>query len=264
MRAKTCLRFPGGKFYALKRIRPFLQIPHEEFREVLVGGASVFLDKELAPKLNWINDIDKELINFYKIIQNEKNRGKLFELLDNEIANKERHAEVKLMIPKNKIESAFKFFYLNRTSFSGIMNKPRWGYMIGSSVTPDKWIKIIKPVADKLKSVKITNWDFRKVISFKTKNKSVLMYADPPYFKASKSIYNHEFSKKDHEDLCELLKKTEFRFILSYEDCQEIRDLYEWANIHKIDFTYFMSEARRQTGRELIITNFKIGLKRFI
>jgi DNA adenine methylase len=258
MRVKTCLRFPGGKFYALKKIRPFYQIPHEEFREVFAGGASIFLDKELAPKLNWINDIDKELINFYKVIQSKTTRNKLFQLLKDGVVNKERYNQIRRMQPKNKIQKAFKYFYLNRTSFSGIMNRPRWGYRLGSSVTPDKWIKIIEPVANKLKSVKITNLDFRRVINAKTNNREVLLYLDPPYFKASKAIYVHEFKFKDHLDLCELLKKTRYKFILSYENRKEIKELYNWANIYKIDFTYFMSEARRQEGKELIITNFKI------
>ena len=86
MKVKTCLRYPGGKFYGLKKIKPFLKIYHDEYREPFVGGGSVFLGKELAPKANWINDIDNELINFYQVIQNEEDRWKLFSLLENEVA----------------------------------------------------------------------------------------------------------------------------------------------------------------------------------
>lgn len=257
MKTKTCLRYPGGKFYGLKKIRPFYDVPHNEFREPFVGGGSVFLDKELALKINWINDLDKELIIFYKTIQNPTTRKQLYKLLENEVANKERHKEVLAVEPKNDIETAYKYFYLNRTSFSGIMCKPRWGYALGSSVTPDRWTKIIEPVANKLKNIKITSLDFRKVITADSKN-NVLLYLDPPYFEASKSIYKNEFSKKDHLDLCNLLKDTKYNFILSYENCDGVKDLYKWANIHEIDFTYFMSEARRQNGKEIIITNFKI------
>ena len=39
-------RYPGGKFYALKYILPFLNaVPHTEFREAFVGGGSVFFGK---------------------------------------------------------------------------------------------------------------------------------------------------------------------------------------------------------------------------
>lgn len=253
---KTCLRYPGGKFYGVKKIKQFYSIPHDEFREVFVGGASVFLNKPSATKLNWINDIDSELINFYKVIQMDSSRLKLYKLLANEVATKERHKQVLEFKPKNKIERAFKYFYLNRTSFSGIMNKPRWGYALGSSVVPEKWIQIIDPVGNKLKGIKITNLDYKEVVKANTKNGEVLMYLDPPYFDASKGIYTFDFTYNNHLELCKLLKKTKYKFILSYENSSKIKDLYNWANIYEIEFRYYLSEARRQNGKELVITNF--------
>jgi DNA adenine methylase len=254
---KTCLRYPGGKFYGFKVLEPFLNVPHDEFREVFVGGASVFLGKKSA-KVNWINDIDKELIAFYNVIAKNDKKKKLYKLLEKEKANRKRHAEILKMNPKNNVEIAFKYFYLNRTSFSGIMNKPRWGYALGSSVTPNRWTKLIDPVSEKVKNIKITSLDFKKVIK-KNSNNSVLLYLDPPYYRASKSIYKNEFTLRDHRDLCKLLKTTKFKFILSYENSTEIREMYKWANIYETNFTYFMSEARRQNGNELIITNFKLN-----
>ena len=86
MKVKTCLRFPGGKFYGFKHIKPYFQIQFKEYRELFVGGGSVFLGNDLTIKKNWINDIDKDLINFYKVIQNEDSKNELFRLLDGQIA----------------------------------------------------------------------------------------------------------------------------------------------------------------------------------
>ena len=69
-RIKNCLRYPGGKFYGFKFLEPFLETPHNEFREPFVGGGSVFLGKSLVKK-NWVNDNDKELITFYKVISDD-------------------------------------------------------------------------------------------------------------------------------------------------------------------------------------------------
>jgi DNA adenine methylase len=262
MKVKTCLRYPGGKFYGLKSILPYLKINHKEYRETMVGGGSIFLGKDLVD-MNWINDVDSELINFYKIIQNVETKKELYLLLENEIATKERHQQVKHLETKDDVERAFKYFYLNRTSFSGIMVKPRWGYMIGSSVTPDRWTNIIEPVSQKLKNIKITNLDFKEILNTKSKfsNDDVLVYIDPPYFDASKNIYNNQFTKKDHLELCKILKKSKFKFILSYDNYDEIVEMYNWANVDESDWTYFMSENRRQVGRELIISNFRINQK---
>jgi len=259
---KTCLRYPGGKFYGAKQILPFCEIKHHTFIEPFAGGISIFLAKKLAPKLNWINDIDSELINFYEVIKNEESRKKLFKLLGDEEAHPKRHKEINKMVTRDKIERAFKYFYLNRTSFSGIMKKPRWGYRIGSSVTPDKWPERINPVAEKLINARITNLDFRDLFKQIPDEEGVLLYIDPPYFKASKDIYCHEFSHQDHIDLMNLLKNLKkAKFILSYENCPEVQEIYNWAKIHKINFKYFMSEGRRQDGSELIITNFELALE---
>ena len=253
MRIRTCLRYPGGKFYGFKFIKPLLEIPHDEFREVFVGGGSVFLGKDLA-KSNWINDKDEELINFYQTIVDDTKSEKLYTMLNKEIVDKKRYKKIQNFVAKNDIERAYKYFYLNRTSFSGIMNKPRCGYMLGSSVTPDNWVDRIKPVAEKMKNTKISCLDFRDMLL--TGNANLLVYLDPPYYKASQKIYNHEFSEKDHQDLREILKNSKFKFILSYNNHEDIKDLYSWANIKDESWIYFMSENRRQDGKELIITNF--------
>jgi len=256
--AKTCLRYPGGKFYGTKHIIPFTKVSHNNYIEIFAGGASIFLAKQKAKGINWINDIDPELINFYKVIQDRTTKAQLYNLLKNEVAHPHRHKEVLDIKPENNIERAFRYFYLNRTSFSGIMHKPRWGYALGSSITPDKWINIIEPVAKKLQGVKITNLDFKELLKEVADNPDTLIYADPPYFKASKAIYNHEFSPQDHIDLMNILKNAKAKFILSYENCLEIKEMYSWARIKEVTWKYFMSEDRRQIGTELIITNFPL------
>ena len=256
-KVKTCLRTPGGKFYGFKKLEKYFQVEFDEYREPFLGGGSVFLSLDNETKTNWINDIDTELVNFYKIIIDDRKKNELYKLLKNETVNKIKYKKVLNLSPKNKIEEAYKYFYINRTSFSGIMNKPRWGYKIGSSVEPSGWIDRIEPVSIKMKNTQLTSLDFKKVISKKSKNK-VLIYCDPPYYKVSKGIYKNEFSKKDHEELCKLLKNTKFKFILSYNYHKELLDMYKWAFINSTDWKYFMSEGRRLVGKELIITNYKL------
>lgn len=254
MKIKTCLRYPGGKFYGAKIILPLLNINHSEYREPFIGGGSIFLAKEKAEGTNWINDKDDELINFYKVIQNEITANSLYAMLENEYVDKIRYSEILNFEPSSSIERAFKYFYLNRTSFSGIMNKPRWGYLIGSSLTPENWVSRIKPVADKLRDTKITCADFRELLL--DGNENVLCYIDPPYYVAAKGIYRIDFTLDDHNDLCEILKNAKFKFVLSYENSPIINDMYKWANIRTESWVYYLSENRRQDGKELIISNF--------
>ena len=261
-RVKTPFRYPGGKYYALKYLLPFInQIPHDEYREPFVGGGSVFFGKAKACT-NWINDIDGQLINIYKTFQSKQHYKAIIKTLSEETANPERYKQVKNLEPKSNLEKACRYYYLNRTSFSGKMISASWGYREKRSIPPNRWGEVIEPAHKKLARVNITNLDFEGVISMSSKSK-VLLYIDPPYFLPLKrKHYLNGFSKEDHLRLLNSLRRTKHTFLLSYEDCKEIRKLYSWANIYKLAFPYRVqdsntSNSKRKTGREIIISNRK-------
>ena len=97
----------------------------------------------------------------------------------------------------------------------------------------------------------------------------MFIFLDPPYWTAKK-LYGkdgklHEF---DHERLASLLKRTEHRFLITYDNCPEIRKLYSWANQesrHEIDISewnlqYGMNNCNSsnssKVGEELFIKNY--------
>ena len=257
-------RYPGGKYYAIKKIRPFIAaVEHDEYREPFFGGGAVFWAKDKA-KYNWINDKETGLIQTLQFFQNQKGLGALLELFAGEKeATKEKYEEVKALEPKNNLEKAYKFYYLNRTSFSGKMRNPSWGYRPKRSLPPYRWKERIIPCSKKLQDVKITCLDFEKVIDAPAEHGKVLLFLDPPYFAVDqKSHYICTFEKEDHQRLCECLKKTKHQFILTYDDCPEVRKMYKWANIYDLKFFYRVEAAidhKRKEGNEIIITNFEVA-----
>jgi len=259
-------RFAGGKYYALKKLRPFWElIKHDEYREPFLGGGAVFWAKEKV-NFNWLNDIDKELINTLKFIKNKQNKETLLEMFKGEKeASKQKHACVKKLKPKNKIEKIYKFYYLNRTSFSGKMKNPTWGYKSKRSLPPYRWNERINPCGKKLQKVKLTSLDFSEIIKAPAKGKNVLLYLDPPYFLNNQRChYKYSFTLEDHLRLKNILKNTNFNFFLTYNDCPEIRKLYNWANIFDLQFYYRLDNSRnngnkRKIGSELVITNYRIS-----
>ena len=261
----TLLRYPGGKFYALKLLKPFLDAaPHDEYREPFFGGGAVFWGKSKA-KYNWINDLEPELINLLKTIQNPETRCNLIKYFSEEMeATKEKYNEVKSFTPANDLERAYKYYYLNRTSFSGKMKSPSWGYRPKRSVPPYRWVEKIIPCGEKLSDVTITNIDYSNLLTEPAKGESVLIFLDPPYYSANQeNHYICSFTENDHIRLAEDLKKTKFKFILTYDDCEEIRQLYNWANIYELQFFYRLdnsnnNDKKRKKGNELVITNFTV------
>jgi len=142
-------RYAGGKFYARKLI--IEHIPeHSYYIEPLAGGAYLFFAKRKISN-NWLNDIDKDLMNCFSIIRDYPD--KLIDRLNGEEATKERHSYYKNVFePKTDLDRAARWFYLNRTSYSGIMNMQNcfWGYGDKYSMRPENWPRNILRTSAKL------------------------------------------------------------------------------------------------------------------
>lgn len=264
-KVKSPLRYPGGKFYALKHIMPYITcVEHDEYREPFLGGGAVFFAKKKSP-INVLNDLESDLMDFYKFIVDPQNMEQLISLLDNEIATRERHTQVKNMIPTTLLEAVFKTYYLNRTSYCGIINVPAWGYAEGKSSPPQNWGAFLRKAAPKLCGAEMFSDDYSNILEMPAKGKKVLMYLDPPYYHADqKRAYTKPFTINDHIRLAHDLQQTPFQFCLSYDDCPEIRELYNWANIYDVSWLYNTDNTsgdKRKACSELIITNYVVHHK---
>jgi len=265
-------RYAGGKFYARNLILEHLP-PHSSYIEPFAGGASIFFAKQKVEN-NWLNDIDEVLVNTYLTIRDQPDE--LIKFLTGEQATKERHTYYKNEFrPQNKLEEAARWFYLNRTSYSGIM-KPQncfWGYGDKYSMRPENWPRNIRRTSEKLQDVKITSLDFETIIE--SAPDRAFLFIDPPYFNADQDkFYCHSFSKNDHYRLCHILREHKERvdFLLTYDNSPEIRELYQWATeMHDKEWNYTINRTdnqktgqkkehnfrgERYKGREVFILNY--------
>lgn len=262
-------RYAGGKFYARNLILEHLP-PHQNYIEPFAGGASIFFVKSKVQS-SWINDIDEELINCYLTIRDQPHE--LIESLKEESATKERHTFYKKeFVAKNALQRAQRWFYLNRTSYSGIMNMQNcfWGYGEKYSMRPENWPRNILRTSQKLQGVKITNWDFERVL--REAPRDAFLFIDPPYFNADQDkFYTHSFERADHYRLSRVLHEVapEIKFLMTYDNCEEVRLLYNWEReIHEKEWNYTISrtddqknkantrKGSRSKGRELFIVNY--------
>ncbi|MFN6462804.1 MAG: DNA adenine methylase [Nostoc sp. DedVER02] len=251
-------RYPGGKFYARNLI--LNHIPsHSYYAEPFAGGGSIFFVKDKV-NINWLNDIDKLLINTLLVIRDQPEE--LIKFLASESATKERHTYYKNeFIPQNELEQAGRWFYLNRTSYSGIMKHQNcyWGYGEKYSMRPENWPKNIRRTSEKLQNVKITNLDFEQVIE--SVPDGAFLFIDPPYFNADQDkFYAHSFFKDDHFRLCRILNrhKERIKYLVTYDNSEEIRNIYKWAlEIHDKEWNYTINRTDDQKNGKSKQDNFK-------
>lgn len=283
-------RYAGGKFYARKLILAHVPV-HSNYVEPFAGGASVFFAKPKAI-FNHLNDIDSELVNVYLTIRDnpdgliyflkkrDANESRIPEYLTDGVeigdplpATKDLHKFFKnIFQPNDSIEKAGRWFYLNRTSYSGIMNVQNmyWGYGDKFSMQPKNWPQNIVRTSQKLAGVLITNDDFEEVID--NAEDGAFLFIDPPYFNADQDkFYQHFFSKEDHFRLAVCLKRNNERLKLfvTYDNIFEIRELYKWMiEMHDKEWNYCIQrtddqkhktlrKGERYKGKELFILNYK-------
>lgn len=107
------LKWFGGKNYCLDFLLPFPY--HTEYIEVFGGGASVLLNK-IPSEIEIYNDINSRLVNAWKVLQQSylwfQVRGQ-FEIESRTFFEDYKKPSL------NEFEDAFRFFYVNRMSFSG-------------------------------------------------------------------------------------------------------------------------------------------------
>lgn len=242
-------RYAGGKYYARKLILP--RIPsHEQYIEPFAGGASIFFAKNKSP-YNWLNDIDEDVANCLICIRDTPEE--LIQFLDGLPATKELHTYYKNEFrPANPIEKAGRWYYLNRTSYSGIMNPQNcyWGYGPKYSMRPENWPRNIRRTSQKLQGVKITALDYKEVIEDSPDGS--FLFVDPPYYNADQDkFYSHHFTKEDHSDLVGLLRSHAHRlhFLITYDNTPDIWAMYDWCQIVEEEWNYTINRTDDQTGR---------------
>ena len=132
---------------------------------------------------------------------------------------------------------------------------PRGGWRqqggeILSRWNPASMCRKIDAIAPLLEHARITNLDFAAVI--RDEAERAALYCDPPYVTAGPVLYLHSFAEADHVRLKNLLRHTEHRWLLSYDDHPMVWDLYaSFANIEKVEMRY--SATRNVKAHELLI-----------
>ena len=280
-------RYAGGKYYARKLILAHVPL-HTKYIEPFVGGGSIFFAKNKV-RNNQLNDIDAELINVYVTIRDNPNG--LIEFLkrrkDSRIpteftksvaygnplpASKELHTFFKSTYqPLTDLERAGRWFYLNRTSYSGIMNWQNmyWGYGDKYSMQPKNWPANILRTSEKLQNVQLTNWDFERVIDEAPNN--AFLFIDPPYFNADQDkFYQCFFKLEDHIRLerCLFRNAHRLKIFMTYDNTPEIREMYDWmSESYDREWNYCLSrtddqkngtekKGERYKGKELFLLNY--------
>lgn len=246
----------GGKSHLKNQIISLIPSDCNRYIEVCGGAGWVLFGKDkIKGQMEIFNDIDGDLINLYKQIKyNCSALQKEIDWLQSRELFSQYRYEIENQVELTDLQRAARYLYLIKCSFGSNRNSfataPKTIYNIVSE---------LPKYNERLKSVIIENRDFEDLIKTYDRD-SALFYVDPPYV-ASERYYNRnytKFNKDDHIRLNAVLKGIKGRFILSYNDCDFIRNLYKDYNIKCVSRKNLLpaTAENRAEFKEVIITNF--------
>jgi DNA adenine methylase len=267
---KSPLRYPGGKQKAIAKIANYLPPSFQEYREPFIGGGSVFFHiLQTDPSLTyWINDLNEELYHFW--LQSKLNLTELVDLVWDIKKNKtDGRALFKYLAQADttkmtSLERAVRFFVLNRISFSGTIESG--GYSEASFIGrfTNSSIDRLAALDQCLVNTQITNLDYEHLLE--QPGKDVFIFLDPPYLSNRDSkLYGkkgnlHTFF--DHKRFAQLMKDCPHQWLITYDDCEEVRNNFSFASIYEWKLQYGMNNYKQEKakkGDELFITNYPVN-----
>jgi len=151
--------------------------------------------------------------------------------------------------------------YLNRTNRSGIINAGVMGgmdqngnYLMDCRFNKTELITRIKKIAKEKKRIRLYKKDAVKLIDkiqLEAGNENIVFYFDPPYYLKASSLYMNHYDDKNHKKVSEKIKAiANIRWIVSYDNVPEIRELYSDCQKKEFEFKHTAYEIRE--GKEIL------------
>lgn len=251
---KSPLRYPGGKTRALAILehcrtteypgRTFLLSP-------FLGGGSFELACADRGMQVYANDLFLPLYTFWKVLQ-ENAQGLHDAVMRSLPVSKETFVRLRQTIHelRDPLEMASAYFQVNRCSFSGATFCG--GFSAQAAETRCNPSAVQRLLAVDLSRVHLSQKDAVAFLQDHPETPETLVYADPPYY-----ITNYVYGKDgdlhqafDHVAFAECLKARR-DWILSYNDCPFIRELYAGCRFREVQWSYGMNASKASS--ELLI-----------
>ena len=270
---KTCLRYPGGKSRAVKKMDPYFPDLREykEFREPFLGGGSVALHiTKKYPHLDiWVNDLYEPLVNFWQQLQmfGPEMKTKLQELKSrypDPSSAKGLFLESKEYLNdesnNDALWRAVSFYIVNKCSFSGLTESSSFSKQASDSNFSMRGIEKLPGYTKIIENWKITNESYDNLMDNEW---DTFVYLDPPY-----DIKDNLYGKKgsmhkgfNHDRFAKDCDECFMPQLISYNSDQLVKDRFNKWRAAEFDLTYTMRSVgeymREQKKRkELLLFNY--------
>lgn len=255
---RTPITYYGGKQTLAARIVDLIP-PHILYCEPFFGGGAVFFTKPQS-EVEVINDINGEVINFYKVIK--KKQLELEKEIKGTLHSRQLFKKARVVYENpelfDEVKRAWAFWTLTNQGFAGMVTS--WGF--GKTPSKERALKkkreefSVKAYGERLSQVQIECNDALKVID-RCDAKDTFFYIDPPYFNSDQGHYEG-YTKQDYIRLLERLRKLKGKFLLSSYPSAELRAYakkYKWK-MGSVKKAVAVTKNSDKQKTEMMVTNY--------
>ena len=246
----------GGKKALRDEVLARFPRNYKRYIEVFGGAGWVLFHKPPGNDFEVFNDFNGNLVNLYRCVREQPEalrdelRYMLNSRLDFEYMKQMLHS--KAVLPDVRRAAYYyaliRYSYAAGTSSFGGQPHAMWNNF-----------PLIESAAGRLQKVVIENKDCVKLIRQYDRPES-FFYCDPPYYNADQYYEAVSEDGFDHAGLVDALLGIKGKFLLSYNDCPEIRALYDRPGIVVEGISRLSNIAQRyENGKqypELLISNY--------
>ena len=274
MLVSPVLKWVGGKRQLLDVLKPLLPQRVTTYCEPFAGGGALLFN--LQPKTAYVNDINKELIRVYEIIQRDvealiaalqdfKNEADFFYSVRDWDRDREKYSSL------TDVQKAARILYLNKTCYNGLFrvnsagefNSPFGNYRNPNIVNAPT----LRAVSSYLNAaaIHLTSIDYAEVLQ--ALPKGTFVYLDPPYDPVSNTSSFTGYAKggfsRDEQirlrKCCDALHRRGLKFMLSNSATDFIKEQYAAYNITIVQAKRAInSDATKRGGiDEVVVRNYE-------
>lgn len=255
----TPITYYGGKQTLLKHILPLVP-SHERYTEAFLGGGALFFAKDPTPS-EIINDLDGNLIRFYKVAQTQY--AALKERIDATLHSRDTHAQAGHILSYpcfyDSVDIAWAIWVRSKQSFASRLDGS-FGYDFRGSMPKrvnNAKDNVTQAICNRLQGVTIESRDALKVIKCYD-SPDCFHFIDPPYLNSNCGHYEGMFDDAHLDALLSLMTELTGKWMLTmfpYDKIQAYATKHGWT-IHRVTRTISAAKERRRSQEEWIVTNY--------
>lgn len=232
--------------------------------EPFAGGAGASLKLLYSEEVGEIhlNDLDPAIHAFWWTLLNRP--GPFLRRLDSVRVSmaewRRQRAVYSQSRSASKLSLAFATFFLNRCNRSGIIinagpiggMRQQGEWKIGARFNKSELRQRCERVAEYSERITISCEDGIDFV-VRMSQSGAFLFIDPPYYDKGGTLYLNRLDHRYHERLALTLRRLNTPWVLTYDDCPQIRDMYSsWASVRSFALQY--SASRRRRGSEILIS----------